>query len=89
MVRFTEEKLMKEFNDDFYLQLLSYFEFQFSTNYPEVDFYWGKDDGTGKYYWGDRNSYKDLLEEEYLIKEEGLASLKDVVESIFSYLGLN
>lgn len=78
---------MNEFTEDFYLELLRYLEFQFSTNYPEVDFYWGKND-SGKYYWGDKNFYTDLLEQEYFIKEEGLTSLKDVVESIFTYLGI-
>lgn len=76
---------MQEFNEDFYLQLLKYFEYQFSINYPEVDFYWGKDD-SGKYYWGDRQP-EHIYEEEY-IRVEGLISVKDLVECIFAYLEL-
>lgn len=79
---------MNEFNDDFYLELLRYFEFQFSTNFPSVDFYWGQDD-SGKYYWGDKSPYDHIPSGEiYIIKEEGLSSLKDVVESIFERLCL-
>ena len=76
---------MQEFTEDFYLELLRYFEYQFSTNYPRVDFYWGKDD-SGKYYWGDNIPYEDVPGEVYMIEVENLNSVKDIVESIFSYL---
>ena len=76
---------MQEFTEDFYLELLRYFEYQFSTNYHRVDFYWGKDDSR-KYYWGDSIPYEDVPGEVYMIKVENLNSVKDVVESIFSYL---
>ena len=79
---------IQEFNENFYLELRRYFEFQFSTNYPKVDFYWGKD-SSGNYYWGDKNSYNPSCGESYFIKEQGFASVKEVVENIFEHIGID
>ena len=75
---------MEEFNEEFYIKLLKYYEHQFSTEfYQSVQFYWGVDK-SGKYYWGDRNAI-DIDGDEY-IKLTGFSSAKETVESIFDYL---